>query len=226
MSFLDLDRLARTPLAADPCAFVVVPGFVRAETLPAIRETYPRIARPGSFPLRELAYGERFAAFVAELEGAAFRQAIEAKFGVDLAGRPSMVTVRGQCGERDGNIHTDSKSKIITVLIYLNEPWEPTGGRLRLLRSERDLEDYAVEVPPEGGLMLAHARLPPQRTLLPRPSALHRPAQGGAVQLGDGERPRRLGPFAPPPLGLVQARGLRDEGQAERATGFSARSGM
>jgi len=158
MSFLDLDRLARTPLATDPCEFVVVPGFVRAEMLPAIRANYPRIDQPGSFPLRELSYGEGFAAFVAELEGPAFRQAIEAKFGVDLAGRPSMVTVRGQCGERDGNIHTDSKSKIITVLIYLNEPWEPAGGRLRLLRSEHDLEDYAVEVPPEGGLMLAFRR--------------------------------------------------------------------
>jgi hypothetical protein len=158
MSFLDLDRLARTPLATDPCAYVVVPGFVRAETLPAIRASYPRIDRPGSFPLRELAYGERFAAFVAELEGPAFRQTIEAKFGVDLAGRPSIVTVRGQCGERDGNIHTDSKSKIISVLIYLNEPWEPAGGRLRLLRSEHNLEDYAVEVPPEGGLMLAFRR--------------------------------------------------------------------
>ena len=158
MSFLDLDRLARTPLATEPCEFVVVPGFARAETLAAIRANYPRIDQPGSFPLRELSYGERFAAFVAELEGSAFRQAIEAKFGVDLAGRPSMVTVRGQCGERDGNIHTDSKSKIITVLIYLNEPWEPAGGRLRLLRSEHDLEDYAVEVPPEGGLMLAFRR--------------------------------------------------------------------
>ena len=158
MSFIDLDRLAHTPLAKDPCEFVVVPGFVRPEKLAAIRESYPKIEKPGSFPLRELSYGDGFAAFLAELEGAEFRKAIEAKFGVDLAGRPSMVTVRGQCGERDGNIHTDSKSKIITVLIYLNEPWEPQGGRLRLLRSGRDLEDYAVEVPPEGGLMLAFRR--------------------------------------------------------------------
>jgi len=158
MEFLDLDRLAAAPLAHEPCDFVIVPGFVREEALPAIRASYPEIAQPGSYPLRELRYGAPFAAFLAELEGPGFRQAIEAKFGVDLAGRASMITVRGQCGERDGNIHTDSRSKIITVLIYLNEPWAPAGGRLRLLRSDRDLEDYAVEVPPEGGLMLAFRR--------------------------------------------------------------------
>jgi hypothetical protein len=158
MSFLDLDRLAETPLATEPFDFVVVPGFIRAPMLPIVRETYPQVVRPGSFPTSEVACGEGFAALLAELEGPAFRKAIEAKFGVDLTGRPTMVTVRGQAGDRDGGIHTDSKSKIITVLIYLNEGWEPQGGRLRLLRSANDLEDYAVEVPPEAGLMLAFRR--------------------------------------------------------------------
>jgi len=158
MSYLDLDRLAATPLAREPFDFVVVPGFVRAEQLTPIRASYPEIQQPGSFDVSGLSYGEAFAAFLAELGGPDFRRATEAKFDVDLTGRPSLVTVRGQCGERDGNIHTDSKSKIITVLIYLNEPWAPTGGRLRLLRSGRDLEDYALEVPPEGGLMLAFRR--------------------------------------------------------------------
>jgi len=158
MSFLDLDRLADSPLATDPFDYLVVPGFIRAEMLPSVRESYPPIAKPGSFPTSEVTYGEGFAALLAELEGPAFRRAIEAKFGVDLTGRPTMVTVRGQAGDRDGGIHTDSKSKIITVLIYLNEGWEPQGGRLRLLRSANDLEDYAVEVPPEAGLMLAFRR--------------------------------------------------------------------
>ncbi len=158
MKFLDLDRLAKTPLAAEPYEFVVVPGFVREATLAEVRASYPAIAEPGSFPLDKLSYGETFAALLAELEGPEFRAAIEAKFALDLAGRPTMVTVRGRSGERDGFIHTDSKSKIITVLIYLNEPWEPSGGRLRLLRSPKDLEDYAFEVPPEAGLMLAFRR--------------------------------------------------------------------
>ncbi|MFI4987323.1 MAG: 2OG-Fe(II) oxygenase [Alphaproteobacteria bacterium] len=154
MTALDFDRLAAAPLATDPFEFVIVPGFVRADALAAILEGYPRIEQPGSYPLRGLDYGAAFAALLAELEGAPFRQAIEAKLGLELAGRPTMITLRGQVGERDGNIHKDSKSKIVTVLIYLNEPWAPSGGRLRLLRSAHDLEDYAVEVPPEDGLML------------------------------------------------------------------------
>jgi SM-20-related protein len=157
-SFLDLDRLAATPLTTEPYEFVVVPGFIRAAAVEQIRAAYPRIDKPGSFPVSELAYGETFKALLAELEGPAFRRAIEAKFGVDLAGKPTMVTVRGQCSPRDGGIHTDSKSKIITVLIYFNEPWEAEGGRLRLLRSAADLEDYAFEVPPEAGLLLAFRR--------------------------------------------------------------------
>lgn len=44
------------------------------------------------------------------------------------------------------------------MLIYLNDPWEAQGGRLRLLRSPADIEDYVVEVPPEGGLAVAFRR--------------------------------------------------------------------
>ena len=158
MSFLDLDRLASAALVKEPFEYVVVPGFVRPEALRPIRDAYPSIERPGSFPVSELRFGDNFANLLEELEGPAFRHAIETKFGVDLSGRPTMVTVRGKCGTRDGNIHTDSKSKIITVLLYLNEPWEAQGGRLRLLRSATDLEDYALEVPPEAGLLLAFRR--------------------------------------------------------------------
>lgn len=157
-TYLDIDRLNQTPLVKEPYEFVVVPGFLRQGTLGAIRESYPRIEQPGSFPVAELSFGRNFAALLKELEGPEFRHAVEAKFGVDLAGRPTMVTVRGNCGTRDGSIHTDSKSKIITVLIYLNEPWESDGGRLRLLRSATNIEDYVVEVPPEAGLLLAFRR--------------------------------------------------------------------
>ena len=78
-----------------------------------------------------------FRTLLEELRGPAFRAACEDKFGIDLSGRSTMITVRGRCGTRDGNIHTDSLSKIITVLIYLNPHWEQPGGRLRLLRSPR-----------------------------------------------------------------------------------------
>jgi Rps23 Pro-64 3,4-dihydroxylase Tpa1-like proline 4-hydroxylase len=62
-----------------------------------------------------------------------------------------MVTVRGQARAKDGRIHTDTDTKIVTVLLYLNPGWKDDGGRLRLLRSSASLDDYFAEVPPEAG---------------------------------------------------------------------------
>jgi len=95
---------------------------------------------------------------VEALEGPEVRGAFEEKFGIDLAGRPTMVTARGRCGPGDGGIHTDSLTKIITVLIYMNPSWESAGGCLRLLRSGGDLEDVLAEVPPLEGTLVAFRR--------------------------------------------------------------------
>src|SRR3546814_4116056 len=66
-----------------------------------------------------------------------------------------MVTLRGQSRAKDGAIHTDSRTKLITALIYLNSAWESDGWRLRMLKGPDDLEDYAAEVPPEAGTLVA-----------------------------------------------------------------------
>ena len=86
------------------------------------------------------------------------RKAIEEKFKIDLTGRPTMYTVRGFLRKNDGSIHTDSETKIITVLLYLNDNWSVDGGRLRILRSGTDLEDYVAEVPPSNGTLLVFRR--------------------------------------------------------------------
>ena len=44
------------------------------------------------------------------------------------------------------------------MLLYFNEEWPHHGGQLRMLRSATDLEDYAAEVLPAGGNMLAFRR--------------------------------------------------------------------
>lgn len=155
---LDTDALANTPRERDPYDYVIVPGFVRAEALPGIHETYPEIDKPGSFPYHTLEYGPAFSSLLDELQGPAMRAAIEKVFDVDLTGRPTTVTVRGRCQLKDGRIHQDSTEKIITVLVYMNPAWEETGGRLRVLRSDSDLEDYAAEVPPAEGTLLAFRR--------------------------------------------------------------------
>jgi SM-20-related protein len=153
--FLDLDRFMATPLATDPFPYLVVPGFLGPAALDAVAADFPRIDKPGSFPASELDFGPRFRALLGELEGPGMRAACAAKFAIDLSDRPTMVTVRGRAQRKDGRIHADSKTKLITVLIYMNETWEAPGGRLRLLRSRDSLADYVAEVPPDGGTLVA-----------------------------------------------------------------------
>jgi hypothetical protein len=158
MNILDLHRFSETPLECKPFDYLVIPKFIRPEALPAINADYPAIDRPGSFPLSEVRPGPAFQALAEELNAPAFRAAIERKFSIDLRDKATITTVRGQCGRRDGRIHTDSATKIITVLLYMNPAWEASGGRLRLLRSAKDLDDVVVEVPPVEGTLLAFRR--------------------------------------------------------------------
>ena len=158
MTLLDLDRLRAAPLCRDPFDHVIVDRFVRAEHVPALLADFPEARRHGSFPLASLACGAAFARLAAELEGEALRREIEAKFEMDLAGRPTMITVRGHSDGKDGRIHTDSATKLITLLLYMNPVWNERAGRLRLLRRGDDLEDCAAEVPPLAGTMVAFRR--------------------------------------------------------------------
>ena len=157
-SLLNIAGLDTVDLHNTPYEYLVMPGFIRQEALAAIGKDFPLIKQAGSFPVDTLQCGPVFMALLQQLEGDAFRQAIAQKFDVDLTGRPTMVTVRGYTDETDGRIHTDSKTKIITVLIYFNEAWQNTGGRLRILRSGTDLEDFAAEVEPGNGTLLAFRR--------------------------------------------------------------------
>ena len=158
MSIFDLSAFEAAPLTREPFEFVIVPGFVREEARIGVNRDFPRITRPGSFPTARLDYGPRFQDMLDEFSEPGMREAFARKFDVDLSGRPLMATVRGQCQKKDGRIHTDTKSKIITVLIYLNPQWENDGGRLRLLKRKDDLEDYIAEVPPAEGTLLAFKR--------------------------------------------------------------------
>jgi len=157
-SALETDTLANTVCNHDPYDYVIVPSFVKARALPEIHRSYPKIEKPGSFPNQSLDFGLAFASLLQELQGPAMRAAIEKVFDIDLTACPNTLTVRGQCQRKDGRIHPDSKEKIITVLVYMNPTWEESGGRLRVLRSAYDLENYAAEIPPAEGTLFAFRR--------------------------------------------------------------------
>jgi len=154
---LDYARLAATPVAADPFAHVVVADFVPPAALDAVLRDLPPLGRRGSFPVDSIKLGPHATALMQEMEGPRLRDAIAAKFGLDLADAPTMVTLRGWTSERDGSIHCDSLAKRVTVLLYLNrqdQAWDRQEGCLRLLRGPKDLEDFVVEVPPINGTLL------------------------------------------------------------------------
>ncbi len=156
---LKLDVLRSTPLERDPFEYLIVKNFVDQERLKEVVADYPDVPGPGSHPPAGLKIAGRFKELIDELLGPAFQSIVEEKFNVDLTDRPTMYTVRGFCRARDGQIHTDSKTKIITVLLYMNDAsWESSTGRLRLLRNGSDLENYVTEVEPSGGTLLIFKR--------------------------------------------------------------------
>lgn len=158
MGHLDIERLRAADLRETPFTYTIVPNFLARESLAGIIETYPDIAKGGSYPLDSLTVADPLQAVLDELDGPEFERAVEEKFDVELAGRPKMYSLRGYCRRTDGKIHTDSKDKIITVLLYLNEDWAHEGGKLRMLRTGSDIEDFSEEVPPDNGTVLIFRR--------------------------------------------------------------------
>jgi len=158
MSLINIDALRAAPLQTDPFDYLVVPDFLGADALAQVNRDYPAIDTAANHALDNLSYGAAFEALIEELQGQTLATVLGEKFDMDLAVLPTTVTVRKFCERTDGNIHTDHKSKVITVLVYFNEHWDHPDGQLRLLRSKDDIENYAVQVPPVGGSMIAFRR--------------------------------------------------------------------
>lgn len=154
MGAVDFSAIEAAQKRSDPFDHLIVPGVIPRAALAEIHRDFPKIDKPGSFPLASLDYGRGFAALVRELRSPEFARAVGGKLGLELTDKPTMITVRGRARDKDGQIHLDSGGKIVTVLIYMNASWEAPGGQLRLLRGPDDLENYAAEVPPEEGTMI------------------------------------------------------------------------
>jgi hypothetical protein len=158
MDVLDFDAMRAAPVSSDPFTHILVPFFVKPAVLPAVVADLPAMRARGSFPIGALRLGRAARAMAEGLESETFRGIVAEKFGLDLAGAPLMTTLRGNSGEKDGQIHTDSSAKRVTILLYLNpaagDAWAAKAGCLRLLRNDRDIEDFAVEVPPVDGTLL------------------------------------------------------------------------
>lgn len=152
---LELDLFTRERLRTDPYPYLVVPGFIQGQVLESVLRDFPDIHHPGSIPISEVTGGEAYQALLTELQGDAFRRVVADKFDLNLQDLPILTTVRGVMREKDGRIHTDSKTKVVTVLLYLNDSWEAEGGHLRVLRDGENIDNFVEEVPPSAGTLIA-----------------------------------------------------------------------
>lgn len=152
---LRLSALSKTPLNSEPYPYQIIPNFLSEQDLEDAIADFPKLDMGGVFLPEALKYGPKFAQLLKELQGPEFRKTLGDKFGVDLTHSALMTTVRGCSRAKDGRIHTDSRFKVISVLLYLNNDWSSEGGRLRVLNSAEDINDFAAEVSPNGGSLIS-----------------------------------------------------------------------
>ena len=135
--------------------FTVQDVFLNKEDHNRITKDFPSINKGGSFPSDSVSYGKSIQSLIDSLEGDQMRAILENKFQVDLKDKPVVSTFRGYSRMKDGKIHSDSKTKIITVLLYLNENWDESIGLLRMLKEKDNIDNYIIEIPASMGSMVA-----------------------------------------------------------------------
>lgn len=152
---LNLDAVNQAALKTEHFPYFVVNNVFHPEAMTPLRKDFPQVKFAGSVHPEALSYGPSFDQLIEELNGEGFRTLIEQKFDINLQQKPTMLTVRGRTRQRDGRIHTDTDSKLVTVLIYFNDSWPFEEGRLRLLTDGTSLNHYFDEVVPTMGKLLA-----------------------------------------------------------------------
>ena len=153
-NYLNLKKIQDTEVQKEYFPFFTISNsFLEDVDSSALVEDFPDISEGGSFPV-DVNAGQNIKDLIKELEGPEFRKLLEDKFNVELKNKPAVTTLRGYSRLRDGKIHTDSSTKTVTVLLYLNKNWNENEGHLRLLKDSEDLNNYIEEVPCTFGSMV------------------------------------------------------------------------
>jgi hypothetical protein len=164
-ALLDRNRLDAPDAAAMSAPF---PFFVMENVLPravdcvaALERDFPRYPSAGFFPYAQEDCGPSVRRLVEQMTSREFGDAVGRRLGIDgLGDKPTLATLCRSLNLRHGTIHTDSRSKIVTALLYLNPSWPDTsGGCLRFLGRIDDIEALvAPEVRPLYGTLAAFKR--------------------------------------------------------------------
>lgn len=162
-ALLDLPRL-RTPMpdrAPTPFPLFVVEGMLPRDAQAALAADFPHYPNAGFFPYAAEDCGPSVRRIVEEMTSREFGDAVGRRLGIDdLGSKPTLATLCRLLNRRHGTIHTDSRSKIVTALLYLNEDWPDTSdGCLRFLSRIDDVDSLvAPEVRPVYGTLAAFRR--------------------------------------------------------------------
>lgn len=152
---LNLDALAASSLNTDPYPYFSVEEAIDKAHIAGIIKGFPPINDGGSYNIDDVEASPAFQSLLDSIDTPAFRRIICDKFDVEVMDLPMMITLRGHSRKKDGRIHTDSKTKVATILIYLNDEWPAETGRLRVLRNGTDMDDYVEEITPGPGSLMA-----------------------------------------------------------------------
>jgi hypothetical protein len=145
---LDPARLDRpdTTVLQQPFPFMVAHGQLPDEARVDLDRDFPRYTSAGFFPYDPSDCGPAVNMLINDLTSPAFSSAVGQRLGIDnLAQYPTLVTLCRLLNKRHGTIHTDSKSKIATALIYLNAQWpDSSDGCLRFLHSINNIDSLVM----------------------------------------------------------------------------------
>ena len=158
LTLVNVDAINGAGVEREPYSYFTAQSFLQPAAIEAVRNEFPAITKTGYHPADEIELSSTFKKLIEELESPELTAALSAKFGIDLSPFPRLTTIRKLSANHEGRIHCDSKSKVMTMLVYMNDDWGSADGRLRVLYNRNDMDKYKLEVSPQMGSIFAFLR--------------------------------------------------------------------
>jgi hypothetical protein len=159
---LQVDRVAADSVMREaPLPLLVARGVLDPVAAVALDQDFPRYRGAGFFPHAREDCGPAVNALIDALVAPPFADRLGTLLGIErMSQYPPLVTICRALNLRHGTIHTDSRSKIATALVYLNPAWAPShAGCLRFLAASDNIEALvAPEIKPVYGTLAAFRR--------------------------------------------------------------------
>ena len=154
-------KQADTLVMSSPFPFVVAKRMVPTDIREQLYRDFPAMKGAGYLPYETEDCGPTVNQLISQLTAPEFADPLGDTLGIEcLSQYPTYISISRSLNKRHGKIHTDGKSKIATMLVYLNEEWaENASGCLRFLKRIDDINDTVVpEIPPTYGTLVAFKR--------------------------------------------------------------------